>query len=76
MKSLYLKIEVVDVVLIHCNAVNNTNQQKSRVLFSFLPNSAEFKFIEVWFTDQDNNPVRIEDDINLTLVILEKKTLI
>ena len=31
------KIEIVDVVLIHCNVVNNTHQQKSRVLFSFVP---------------------------------------
>ena len=31
------KIEVVDVALIHCNVDNNTHQQKSRVLFSFVP---------------------------------------
>ena len=31
------KIENVDVVLIHCNVVNNTHQQKSRVLYSFVP---------------------------------------
>ena len=31
------KIENVDVVVIHCNVVNNTHQQKSRVLHSFAP---------------------------------------
>ena len=31
------KIEVADVVLLHCNVVNNTHQQKSRVLRSFMP---------------------------------------
>ena len=72
-------VEVVDVVLIYCNVVNNTHQQKSRVLFSFVPNkqfgqlitvepqsliilkttSAEFSFIEIWFTNQDNKPLEI-----------------
>ena len=88
---------MVDVVLIHCNAVNNTHQQKSRVLFSFVPNkqfgqlitvepqsliilkttSAEFSFIEIWFTNQDNKPIEIEDTVNITLIIAaENETLL
>ena len=83
------KIEVIDVVLMHCNTVNNTHQQASKVLFTFVPNkhfgqlitiepqsltmlkttSAEFSFIEIWFTDQNNRPLEIEDNVNITLII-------
>ena len=31
--------------------------------------NSEFQDIEVWFTDQNNQPLEIEDSINLTLVI-------
>ena len=30
---------------------------------------SEFSYIEVWFTDQNPNPLEIEDKINITLVI-------
>ena len=30
---------------------------------------SEYSYIEVWFTDQNLNPLEIEDKINLTLVI-------
>ena len=30
---------------------------------------SEFLFIEVWFTDQNSNPLEIEDKVNITLVI-------
>ena len=32
------KLESVEVVLVHCNLVNNSYQQASKVLFTFLPN--------------------------------------
>ena len=32
------KLEVVEVVLVHCNLVNNSYQQASKVLFTFVPN--------------------------------------
>ena len=32
------KLESVEVVLVHCNLVNNDYQHASKVLFSFLPN--------------------------------------
>ena len=32
------KLEVADVVLMHSNLVNNTHQQPSKVLFTFVPN--------------------------------------
>ena len=29
----------------------------------------EFSFIEIWFTDQDNRPLEIEDSVNISLII-------
>ena len=68
------RLETVEVVLVHCNLVNNNYQQASKLLFTFVPNkqfgqsititphsptmlkttNAEFSFIEIWFTDQNN----------------------
>ena len=31
-------LEITEVVLIHCNIVNNDYQQDSRVLYTFVPN--------------------------------------
>ena len=31
--------------------------------------NTEFSFIEVWFTDQNSEPLEIEDNFNLTLII-------
>ena len=31
--------------------------------------NAEFSSIEIWFTDQNNRPLEIEDDVNITLII-------
>ena len=39
---------------------------------NFIPSktfNSEFQTIEVWFTDQNSQPLEIEDRINLTLVI-------
>ena len=33
-------LEVVELVLIHCNLVNNDYQQDSRILFTFVPNKS------------------------------------
>ena len=30
---------------------------------------SEVSYIEVWFTDQNSNPLEIEDKVNVTLVI-------
>ena len=84
------RLETVEVVLVHCNLVNNNYQQASKVLFTFVPNkqfgqlitiaphslttlkttNAEFSFIEIWFTDQNNRPLEIEDYVNITLIII------
>ena len=83
------ELESVDLVLVHCNLVNNSYQQASKVLFTFVPNkkygqlitvspetlimlktvNTEFLFIEIWFTDQDNRPLEIEDSANISLII-------
>ena len=83
------KLENVEVVLVHCNVVNNAYQQHSRVLFTFVPTkqcgklisispgsliflkmmNMEFSEIEVWFTDQNNNALEIEDNVNISLII-------
>ena len=31
--------------------------------------STEFSSIEVWFTDQNSEPIEIEDNVNMTLII-------
>ena len=31
--------------------------------------NSEFSYIEVWFTDQNSEPLKIEDKLNITLVI-------
>ena len=31
--------------------------------------NAEFSFIEIWFTDQNNRPLKIKDNVNITLII-------
>ena len=83
------KLETVEVVLVYCNLVNNSYQQASKVLFTFVPNklfdqliiitphsptmlkttNAEFLFTEIWFIDQNNRPLEIEDNVNITLII-------
>ena len=83
------RLENVEVVLVHCNLVNNSYQQHSRVLFTFVPNkqygqlisisphsliflktmNTDFSEIEIWFTDQNNNALEIEGNVNISLII-------
>ena len=30
--------------------------------------NTEFSFIEIWFTDQNNRPLEMEDKVNITLI--------
>ena len=82
-------LEITEVVLIHCNFVNNDYQQDSRVLYTFVLNkpfgslleisptnliflkifNSEYDEIIVWFTDENSQPLEMEDRINLTMVI-------
>ena len=83
------RLENAEVILVHCNLVNNSYQQRSRVLFTFVPNkqygklisisphtliflktmNTEFSEIEIWFTDQNNKSLEIEDNVNISLII-------
>ena len=82
-------LEITEVVLVHCNVINNDYRQDSRVLYTFVPNkpfgtlleisstnffplktfNSEFQTIDVWFTDQNRQPLEIAGRINLTLII-------
>ena len=82
-------LELVELVLIHCNIVDNSYQQNSGILYTFVPNkpfgsllevsppnhiflktfNSEFQEIKVWFTGENNNPLEVEDKINITLII-------
>ena len=31
--------------------------------------NTEFSFIDVWFTDQNSEPLKIKDNVNMTLII-------
>ena len=33
-------LEIIEVILVHCNTVNNDYQQDSRVLYKFVPNKS------------------------------------
>ena len=41
------KLENVEVVLVYCNLVNNSYQQHSRVLFTFVPNKQYSQLISI-----------------------------
>ena len=41
------KLESFDLVLVHCNVVNNNYQQASKVLFTFVPNKKYGQLITV-----------------------------
>ena len=75
-------LEIMEVVVVHCNIVNNDYQQDSRVLYTFVSNepfgslleisptkhiflktfNSEYDEMIVWFTDQNNKPLEIEDN--------------
>ena len=40
-------LEVVEVVLVHCNLVNNDYQQGSRILYIFVPNKTFGSLLEI-----------------------------
>ena len=42
-----LHLEITEVLLVHCNIVNNDCQQDSRVLHTFVPNKTFGSLIEI-----------------------------
>ena len=45
-------IEITEVVLVHCNIVNNDYQQDSRVLYTFVPNKPFGNLLEMSSTNR------------------------
>ena len=45
-------LEVVELVLVHCNLVNNDYQQDSRILYTFVPNKTFGSLLEISPTNQ------------------------
>ena len=40
-------LEITDVVLVHCNIINNDYQQDSRVLYTFDPNKSFGQLLDI-----------------------------
>ena len=40
-------LEIVELVLVHCNLVNNDYQQDSRILYTFIPNKTFGSLLEI-----------------------------
>ena len=45
-------LEVVELVLVHCNLVNNDYQQDSSILYTFIPNKTFGSLLEISPTNQ------------------------
>ena len=45
-------LEVVELVLVHCDLVNNDYQQDSRIFYAFVPNKAFGSLLEISPTNQ------------------------
>ena len=41
------RLEVVELILVHCNLVNNDYQQDSRILYAFVPNKTFGRLLEI-----------------------------
>ena len=77
-------LEITELVLVHCNLVNNDYQQDSRILYTFVPNKPFGSLLEISTTNhiflktfnsefqenrnQNRKPLEVEDKINLTLI--------
>ena len=40
-------LEIIEVVLVHCNIVNNDYQENSRILYTFVPNETFGSLLEI-----------------------------
>ena len=53
--------------LINCTGQLISISPKSLIFLKTM--NTEFSEIEVWFTDQNNNTLEIEDNVNISLII-------
>ena len=60
------KLESVEVVLVHCNLVNNNYQQASKVLFTFVPNKQFGQLINT-----SSHPLTMLNTANIALSSIE-----
>ena len=79
------QLDQVAYALLYCKLVSNQYLQNSKLLYEFFPDkkfgqliSAQtssiysislFGYIEIWFTDQNNKSLKIEDKVSVTLLI-------
>ena len=40
-------LEIVELVLVHCNIISNNYQRDSRILYTFVPNKPFSSFLEI-----------------------------
>ena len=40
-------LEIIEVVLVHCNIISNNYQQNSRVLYTFVPNKSFGQLLDI-----------------------------
>ena len=45
-------LEILELLLVHCNLVNNDYQQDSRILYTFVPNKTFSSLLEISPTNQ------------------------
>ena len=75
-------LKITEIVLVHCDIINNDYQQDSRVLYTYVLNKPFCSLLEVSstnfiplktfnseFEDQNSQPLEIEHIINLILII-------
>ena len=75
-------LEITEVVLVHCNVVNNDYQQDSRVLYTFVPNKpfgslseispANYIFLKTFDSNFLNNKVWFRDQNSRPLEIEDR----
>ena len=74
------QIDIAKVLLVHYNLVESDYQQDFRILHTFVPDypfaqlldtlfNSDVLYIEVWFSDQNSIPPKIEDKLSDTLVV-------
>ena len=58
------------MVLLLTTIINKTQESCIHLFLIILKTfDSEFRYIAVWFTDQNSKPLEIEDKTNITLVI-------
>ena len=80
-----LSLEVVEIILVQCNLVDNQYQQKSEVLYTFIPNKSyayllnvepsKLVFLKIYNTEFDETVIRFKDQNGRLLKIKDKVNL-